>query len=66
MMNYGGTFGRALAVTEENMYELVSSNKIISTGIRSINLNANNVNSVYTDSGKVYPQSLALNFIIKI
>ena len=27
--------------------------------------NAHNSNSIYTDSGKVYPQSLALNFIIK-
>ena len=30
-----------------------------------INFNANNSNSIYTDSGKVYPLSLALNFIIK-
>ena len=27
--------------------------------------NASNSNSIYTDSGKVYPLSLALNFIIK-
>ncbi|SFJ73880.1 hypothetical protein SAMN04487865_1001100 [Succinivibrio dextrinosolvens] len=26
---------------------------------------AHNSNSIYTDSGKVYPLSLALNFIIK-
>lgn len=30
-----------------------------------IKLDASNSNSVYTDSGKVYPLSLALNFIIK-
>lgn len=30
-----------------------------------INLNAHNSNAVYTDNGKVYPLSLALNFIIK-
>lgn len=30
-----------------------------------VNFNANWSNSVYTDSGKVYPLSLALNFIIK-
>lgn len=29
------------------------------------NLNANNSNSIYTDNGKVYPASIALNFIIK-
>lgn len=31
-----------------------------------VNFNAHNSNSVYTDSGKVYPLSLALNFIIKV
>ena len=31
----------------------------------SLNFNAHNSNTVYTDSGKVYPLSLALNFIIK-
>lgn len=31
----------------------------------SIGLDASRSNSVYTDSGKVYPLSLALNFIIK-
>ena len=30
-----------------------------------IDFNAHNSNSIYTDSGKVYPLSLALNFIIK-
>lgn len=30
-----------------------------------LDLNASNSNSVYTDGGKVYPLSLALNFIIK-
>ena len=34
-------------------------------GTLGIELNAHNSNSVYTDSGKVYPLSLALNFIIK-
>ncbi len=31
----------------------------------SINFDASCSNSVYTDSGKIYPLSLALNFIIK-
>lgn len=30
-----------------------------------LEFNAHNFNSIYTDSGKVYPLSLALNFIIK-
>ena len=30
-----------------------------------LNFNANTSNNIYTDSGKVYPLSLALNFIIK-
>ena len=30
-----------------------------------INFNANNSSSIYTDNGKVYPASIALNFIIK-
>ena len=33
-------------------------------GIRNI-FNAHNSNSIYVDNGKVYPLSLALNFIIK-
>lgn len=36
------------------------------TGLKNyLNFNANNSNSIYTDNGKVYPLSLALNFIIK-
>ena len=35
------------------------------SNITSFTLNAHNSNSVYTDSGKVYPASLALNYIIK-
>lgn len=31
----------------------------------SVNINARGSNSVYTDNGKVYPASIALNFIIK-
>ena len=27
--------------------------------------NAHNSNSIYTDNGKIYPASVALNFIIK-
>lgn len=34
-------------------------------GYYLFNFNAHNSNSVYTDNGKVYPLSLALNFIIK-
>ena len=33
--------------------------------IRSVNLDASRSNSIYTDNGKVYPASLALNYIIK-
>lgn len=33
---------------------------------RGLRLNAHNSNSVYTNSGNVYPLSLALNYIIKI
>lgn len=32
---------------------------------QQLSFHASNSNSVYTDSGKVYPLSLALNFIIK-
>lgn len=32
---------------------------------RTLTMNASNSNTVFTDSGKVYPLSLALNFIIK-
>ena len=31
----------------------------------TVSINAHNSNSIYTDSGKVYPLSVALNFIIK-
>lgn len=34
-------------------------------GYSSLALNARNSNAIYTDNGKVYPLSLALNFIIK-
>jgi len=34
-------------------------------GSLSIGMQAHNSNSVYTDNGKVYPASIALNFIIK-
>jgi len=40
--------------------QLASSIKVSTLG-----LNANSSNNIYTDSGKVYPLSLALNFIIK-
>ena len=35
------------------------------TGYHAINFDASRSNSIYVDSGKVYPLSLALNFIIK-
>ena len=35
------------------------------TGIAYLSFNASNSNSIYTADGKVYPLSLALNFIIK-
>lgn len=35
------------------------------SGSLSIGMNAHNSNSVYTNNGRVYPASLALNFIIK-
>lgn len=34
-------------------------------GVYQATFDAHNSNSIYTDSGKVYPLSLALNFIIK-
>ena len=39
----------------------------MSTGTENVELrfNANGSNNIYTDSGKVYPASIALNFIIK-
>lgn len=41
------------------------SSGIMANGYRDLHFNANSSNSIYTDSGKVYPLSLALNFIIK-
>lgn len=41
----------------------LTQNAVSSTRLTSFN--ASNSNSVYTNSGKVYPLSLALNFIIK-
>nr|DAE20604.1 MAG TPA: hypothetical protein [Siphoviridae sp. ctJ3t72] len=36
------------------------------TGFRGVvSIDASRSNNIYTDSGKVYPLSLALNFIIK-
>jgi hypothetical protein len=35
------------------------------SGMRTLSFDASKSNSIYTDSGKVYPLSLALNFIIK-
>lgn len=37
----------------------------LASSLRNLAFNAHNSNSVYTDSGKVYPASIALNFIIK-
>lgn len=37
----------------------------INSGTSSVGIDASRSNSVYTDSGKVYPASLAFNFIIK-
>ena len=42
-----------------------SGNIFATKGHTKVSFNAHNSNSVYTDSGKVYPQSIALNFIIK-
>ena len=35
------------------------------SSLNDLSFNANSSNSIYTDSGKVSPLSLALNFIIK-
>lgn len=49
-------------------FNIVSSAKMALTsgnGADHLSFDALRSNSVYTDSGKVYPLSLALNFIIK-
>ena len=49
-------------ITSANAYGATAVNV---TKISDLTFNANSSNSIYTDSGKVYPLSLALNFIIK-
>ena len=61
-MNSGAFSGMASVNTIP--YTVVSGNRTatVSAGAK---LDLSNSNSVYTNSGKVYPLSVALNFIIK-
>ena len=58
-----GAFNTAL-LTDSVTERINASNVSAYTANRTV-LNASLFNSTYTDSGKVYPLSLALNFIIK-
>ena len=52
------------ALTSKNSQNYATSG-LIDRKSFELTLNAHNSNSIYTDSGKVYPLSFALNFIIK-
>lgn len=45
-------------------YTAISGNRTTTVSVGA-KLDLSTYNSIYTDSGKVYPLSLALNFIIK-
>lgn len=53
---------QALAQSVNN-FSAANSEAVIKD--RGIAFNAHNSNSIYTDNGKIYPASIALNFIIK-
>lgn len=55
----------ALSFVTGNCQRISSISTTSSNGYTGFSVNANSSNAVYTDSGKVYPLSLALNFIIK-
>lgn len=52
------------ALTGDNAVNVYSTGTVRNT-FNHLVFNAHNSNNIYTDSGKVYPASLALNFIIK-
>ena len=56
--NYTGAFSATNGACYTHDVDIFNSE-------RYIKFNAHNSNSVYTDNGKVYPASIALNFIIK-
>ena len=56
----GGVSGAITAIAQGN-----GSYANDGIGPVTFEFDASNSNSIYTDSGKVYPLSLALNFIIK-
>lgn len=53
----------AFYVNDQIIVKRTNSGENVYTAV--LNFDANKSNSIYTDSGKVYPLSLALNFIIK-
>lgn len=55
---------QALDYQQKNVYTQLAGGSLANYS-RGIDFNAQNSNSVYTDNGKVYPASIALNFIIK-
>lgn len=62
-INASGTT-EALTVTQTG-YTLASGSDSENCRRSTLSFNASNSNSVYTDNGKIYPASIALNFIIK-
>lgn len=62
--NVTSIYSGALAITSpERVMQFTSGGNTMKR--TTLQFNASNSNSIYTDSGKVYPLSLALNFIIK-
>lgn len=57
--NYSGAFFSTL---DQNAAISAGGGNLKNSELR---FSANNSNSIYTDNGKVYPLSLALNYIIK-
>ena len=67
---YGGSdsWNRFISATGAMYVNGQSTTNISSgsnTGYHGLNFAASRSNSIYADNGKVYPLSLALNFIIK-
>lgn len=61
---FGGISG-ALSSQSKSVGSAYGATMVNVATISDLTFNANSSNSVYTNSGKVYPLSLALNFIIK-
>ena len=57
-----GNVGGAFYMGDNIIYKIGANDEY---GCANKNFDASRSNSIYTDSGKVYPLSLALNFIIK-